>query len=76
MFVCFKGNNGHGADLSVCQLMTQSGHAPPPQKPSSQPTCFVILICGIVFSSNGGVGVLMFGTAHSIEIDVTQHTLD
>jgi hypothetical protein len=22
----FEGNNGHGADLSVCPLMTESGH--------------------------------------------------
>ena len=27
MNVSFEGNNGHGADLSVCLLMTQSGHA-------------------------------------------------
>ncbi len=24
--VCFEGKIGHGADLSVCPLMTQSGH--------------------------------------------------
>jgi hypothetical protein len=27
--VCFGGKNGHDADLSVCPLMTQSGHCCP-----------------------------------------------
>ena len=25
--VCFEGKNGYDADLSVCPLMTQSGHS-------------------------------------------------
>jgi len=24
--VCFRGQNGHRADVAVCLLMTQSGH--------------------------------------------------
>jgi hypothetical protein len=30
--VCFRGQSGHGADLSVCPLMTQSGHSAFPSR--------------------------------------------